>query len=115
MMSHSEDRKVKMKKTNIIPDRSTFIFEDTKCPCCGCKMNAVTGEEGQDVEPIPGDVSVCFECTSYLVFDEELKLRVLEVDEICEMDSDTLYTLTSVRNQIQKAKRFFEENKNGWE
>lgn len=114
MMSHIKDGKSQMEQIDLFPGRSSFVFEDTKCPCCGHVMNAVTGAEGESESPNPGDVSVCIECTSYLIFDHDLKLQVMTVDEVCELDSEVLYTLTATRNHINKLKRIFKEEGREW-
>lgn len=103
-----------MEQLNLFPNRSTYLLEPSKCPCCGHTMNAVTGGEGEYEQPVPGDVSVCAECTSYLIFDDELKLRLMTVDEVCELDSEILYVLTSTRNHINKLKKLCMEEGREW-
>jgi hypothetical protein len=41
------------------------------CPVCGYKLDAATSADLKqpDLRPSPGDLSICFECTSVLIFD----------------------------------------------
>lgn len=113
MMSHSRDRKVNMERKELLLGKSAFVFEDSECPCCGHKLNAVANVGDHDDLPVAGDVSVCGQCASYLKFDDDMKLRLMTVDEICDLDNDVLYALTVARNQIQKFNKL--ELENGWE
>lgn len=114
MMSHSQDRIIKMERKELIPGKSAFVFEKTSCPCCGHILNAVANVGDCDDVPIAGDVSVCGKCTSYLIFDDDFSIRLMTVDEICELDNDVLYALTAARNQLQKLKQM-QEQYNEWE
>lgn len=75
------------------------------CPNCDNSLNAahVIGDN-EDEAPKVGDVTICIECTSYLMFDEHMKLRECTVDEICDMDNDTLLELTRARNYFKNEK-----------
>ena len=42
----------------------------TICPFCGQKHDATTNAQGHDVLPDNGDVSLCFGCGAFCVFDE---------------------------------------------
>lgn len=70
------------------------------CPECGVKINAAG--TNKDIKPKPGDISVCGECTSYLVFDDNLKLKSMTMDDIVDLAPDELYQLTLYRKQIQE-------------
>ena len=44
------------------------------CPTCGKTLDAATNIE-EDVEPSPGDVTICLGCKDLFIFTEELGLR----------------------------------------
>ena len=79
-----------------------FVFEeDDHCPQCGSVINAARGcGDDADKSPDPGDVSICVVCGSYLIFDDNIKVRLMTVDEVCELDNELLYALTTARNEI---------------
>ncbi len=54
------------------------------CPSCGQKLDAATRFE-DDLEPSPGDVTICVGCQDVLVFTEELGLRQPTEAEIQEL------------------------------
>lgn len=81
-------------------------LEGNVCPVCGYNIDSASAIDGVDAIPQPGDVSICFDCTSYLIFDENIKSRVLTVDEIVDLPSDILYELTAERNKINKFKKY---------
>jgi hypothetical protein len=54
---------------------------DTLCPVCKKILNAATHTNGEEVSPIPGDISVCFGCATPLVFGEGLTLSKLPDEE----------------------------------
>jgi hypothetical protein len=70
------------------------------CPCCNHTIphNEKPGDAA--AVPSPGDLSVCFYCAAYLIFEDDISLRLMEVDEVVELPSDTLYELTRLRNII---------------
>lgn len=82
----------------------TVILQDDYCPECGTKLTAASIIEDLDSEiiPSPGDLSICFECTSYLTYGENLKLQTLTIDDIIALESEELYKLTKERKMIQE-------------
>ena len=57
-------------KTTVLPERDA-------CPLCGHWLDAATaGPSNPDATPKPGDITVCIQCVSVLVFDEDLRVRV---------------------------------------
>lgn len=55
------------------------------CPVCTERVDAVTGIDNPDVQPRPGDVSICFYCATVLRFDTELLLYAPDADEVAEL------------------------------
>jgi len=74
-----------------------------QCPCCFAFINSATGVEKEDV-PSPGDVSVCFKCGAYLMFDLDLKLAPLSNDEFEKLHPDTKKILFRISEAIRHFK-----------
>lgn len=56
----------------------------TVCPGCGKSLDASTAIHG-DLQPIPGDYSVCIYCTLFMVYEDDLTLRRLTNAELRRM------------------------------
>lgn len=48
-----------------------------RCPHCESDCDDQSFTDGSDVQPAPGDLSVCIYCGTPLVFTESLQLRLL--------------------------------------
>lgn len=86
----------------------TVQLSEDYCPECGTMLTAASIMEdlNSEIMPNPGDISICFECTSYLTYDKNLKLQRMSVDDIVALDSEELYALTKERNMISKFKEW---------
>ena len=69
-----------------------------RCPVCDARLGGITGaciEEGVDepsgerAVPKPGSVTICAYCTTYLQFDEEMRLEQAPLDVIARLDPET--------------------------
>ena len=90
-----------------------YLGKEQNCPNCGAFMDAASSDkEADDRKPIPGDVSICYECTAYLTFDENMDLQLLSVDELVDLPNEILYDLTKSRNEINRFKKYREQHKN---
>lgn len=74
----------------------TFRTPKRAAPCCGKVLDAATGTD----RPSPADVSVCFECGSLLVFNDDLTLRILTAPELAALDAGTLAFLMRTRARV---------------
>jgi len=73
------------------------------CPHCKAKLDAVHGQE----MPKEGDLSICVYCSTFLVFDKNLKLSILSKKEWNKLDEDTRVALNEAReanNRLRRAK-----------
>lgn len=78
------------------------------CPCCECKLSAATGID-KTKRPSSGAVSICYSCTSILIFCDDLSLREATVEEEREiMQNDKIRTLRQVMQRIDRTK-FYRE------
>jgi hypothetical protein len=72
------------------------------CPSCNHTIPHNDKPGDPVAVPSPGDLSVCFYCAAYLIFEDDMSVRLMEVEEVVELPSDTLYELTRLRNMIKK-------------
>ena len=72
--------------------------KENKCPKCSCKLNDHTCVSQDDMMPSPGDIGICLECKTILVYDENLFQREPTLDEIETFKEDAEFW-----NEIQKA------------
>lgn len=77
----------------------------TPCPRCGYNIDAATSLDGGDFHPAAGDLSVCIECGTWLVFDDELRPRELTKDERRELPAYAIALLDQAGAVIQQWRR----------
>ncbi len=75
------------------------------CPACGSPNDAATScdetDPEQKVRPMPGDVSVCIRCASIMVFQPDLTLKVVALDEL-DTDDDTKFQIRRIQQKIMQ-------------
>ena len=80
----------------------TTRLKEHYCPNCNAPINAATSFG--DNTPEEGDVSICSDCTSYLVFGKDLNIQLMTDEQLLELDNETLTTLTEYRSTLQSLK-----------
>jgi hypothetical protein len=55
------------------------------CLECGKLLDCATVTDGEDVEPHPGAISICFSCGHIQAFGDDLRLRPLTDEEIIDI------------------------------
>lgn len=60
----------------------------TPCPYCGTSNDAATDPTEDRLAPAPGDVSVCFTCGEFLLFDHKLRTRKPTYVELAGLATD---------------------------
>lgn len=84
--------------------RSRDIPEQ-KCPVCSCRLNATTAYSDPESTPDPGDVTVCIQCNTVLIFREGFKVEQPTNTEIVDMKaSGTWDVLQKMIAQLNRAK-----------
>lgn len=63
------------------------LNEENRCPYCDSKVDGATEISG-DKAPKPGDVSICFYCIQFLVFDENLGVKKPSAELEKELNND---------------------------
>lgn len=68
----------------LIPGYATTNFSDNpnQCPACGALHRAATSVRPGQYSPIPGSASLCFDCGALAIYDENLRLRPMRVEEL---------------------------------
>ena len=89
---------------------TTYKIPKSHCPKCGCELDQATSADRRDMMPEQGDYSVCFECYAYLIYEDDLSLRLatpleIEADDI----HDDLFK-TKIKLRMGKAQLKGEEN-----
>ncbi len=74
------------------------------CPVCKVKLDAAmeTSCADETIQPRPDDYTVCAYCASFLVYENDMSLRVLTQDEIGDMPSDIRSMLTQARKCVEE-------------
>lgn len=55
---------------------------ENNCPKCGYNLDTHTCVSEEDAKPSPGDVGICLECKTILVYDENLLSREPSNEEL---------------------------------
>lgn len=79
----------------------------TECPGCGQKVNcaAAINEPGIFRRPEGGDTSVCPQCMAWLVFRDDLSLRLMtnkEYEHLVEEERTPLLELTKAVRKVHE-------------
>jgi hypothetical protein len=76
---------------------------NTHCPHCGKLNECHTSVSDPDAIPGPGDMSFCFTCGGIAVYDEDLQLTHLTLEQMEEVDkSTTLQKMTKAWLQVKE-------------
>lgn len=86
-------------------DATTVLLDDNAtCPVCHTKIDAATANDQSGVEPHEGDISICMECTAFLIYNADLSSREMSVDELADLPPDLFYELISTRLALRRWK-----------
>lgn len=67
-----------------------IVVPTSKCTACGYVCDAATCPSNDTATPRPGDITVCIDCGHLMAFDDQLYLRDLTEDEMCEIAGDKM-------------------------
>jgi hypothetical protein len=83
------------------PDSPASIeIPDTHCPVCNANLNGVSSSSEKKY-PTKNDLTVCTVCTSFLIFTEDLQLRLLTTDEIADLPEEIRMKLIHTRELLK--------------
>jgi len=71
------------------------------CPECGYCLEGALAIDQSGEPPRPGDLSVCAKCTSFLTFDEAMKLHLVTVGEIQDWTIEIRRSMLSARDLLK--------------
>jgi hypothetical protein len=71
---------------------------ENNCPKCGYNLGDHTCVTEEDATPVAGDVGICLECKTILVYNDDLSQREPTAEEIESMKADPEFW-----NEIQMA------------
>lgn len=94
---------------------STTRLPPVLCPHCGYLMDNHTKALGSKelTKPRPGDIGICFECMSPLVFDENLRLREACDEELGSLPQELLERLIVAKMMKRHLDRKFRVEPSG--
>jgi len=72
-----------------------------QCPNCGKDIDSATGMD-KGVPPNPGDLSVCLYCASFLVFNDDLSVRMITLEEVGDLAVEERSQLVMIRDEIRR-------------
>lgn len=70
------------------------------CPSCLSPLNAA-GHKADQPGPSPGDAAICMSCGSFLMFETDLKVRLMTEAEVMELPDDARNELVRTRRKIE--------------
>lgn len=79
-----------------------------KCPKCGIYLDGASDSHGVGATPKPGDISICYYCGTFLVFnlvDEKLSLRKLTDEEFDALPEESRAELLRMKKLIREHKK----------
>jgi hypothetical protein len=73
-----------------------------RCPDCNYPLDAASDPTDRAARPNPGDMTVCFQCTTFLEFRADMTLQVASPADVRNLPSDIRDKLFAVRHAIQE-------------
>ena len=70
---------------------TTKLKVEPPCPHCGKNLDGVTGAKQG---PSPMDATVCAYCLNWLIFKDDLQLRMMSEEEIVSLTDETFERLS---------------------
>lgn len=68
------------------------------CPRCGTMLDAASSVNGERIEPVVGDVTVCFTCCDILQFTTDMEL--VKAD-LMSLDQDTRLLVVAAATHLK--------------
>lgn len=76
-------------------DFKSVRHKSSYCPCCDHRLDASFEAKGQNIDPKPGDLSICIYCLAILEYQKDLTFKELLEEDLKKMDLETLAHLKS--------------------
>jgi hypothetical protein len=82
------------------------------CPCCDYKIDAASNAKGGGKSPVPGDLSICINCGTLLMFKDDLSHEIADPAMLAKLSDETKIVLQKlmaawrqVKPKMDRAKR----------
>lgn len=75
------------------------------CPCCKRELSMSTKFNPVDRPPQSDDLTVCGNCGRFIIFNDDLSIRLLEVEEFMSFDDETKLNLIIIQGAIHRRRR----------
>jgi hypothetical protein len=96
------------RKPALPPDQTDSTGRElppVRCPDCNYELDAASHPFDPAARPSPGDITVCFQCTTFLEYRADMTLRVASPADVRNLPSDIRDQLFAVRRAIQELRR----------
>lgn len=80
------------------PRPLSYRTRKSACPCCHRTLDGATKIHGENTAPAAGTLSVCFYCGSFLIFTEDLSMRLMTLEEVGALPDEVRNLLVRARN-----------------
>lgn len=84
-------------------DDNTTLMPEAQCPVCESKLDAASPTTGAPA-PMAGDVSICFYCTAFLMFNRHMMPEEISEEAFEALEPEVQTELERVRQAIAKMK-----------
>lgn len=74
---------------------------EAHCPVCNALLNSARDALGDEPAPVEGDLSVCAYCTSFLVFMEDMSLKLLTDEETLDLPKELVDVMKDLRDTLR--------------
>jgi len=89
------------------PESNSIRYDLQYCPSCKHELDAATSADDSPRELKKGDFSLCMYCGEILRFEENLKLKVANQDDMEELLDDSIETY----DQLLEYQEYFRSKK----
>jgi hypothetical protein len=76
------------------------------CPFCFKLIDAATSLDS-DTPPDPEDITICVYCTSWLIFNDDMSLRVASQKDIEALPQEFVYRLIKATKALEEFNRLY--------
>jgi hypothetical protein len=77
----------------------TVKMEDDACPVCGTRLTAFSNDK--DEVPSPGDISICYNCTSVLEICEDYTVKKMADDDFETLDIEVRHHINEYQRRLR--------------
>jgi hypothetical protein len=81
--------------------RKVHHIAKSHCPVCRYRVSVTTGL-GHEEKPLPGDVTLCINCVSVLIFTDNLAVREPTLKELENLTPDQHHDISLFRNILKR-------------